>query len=261
MARLQPQCNPSPTSDLGKHLLITGASGALGRALALYHARPDSALSLWGRNEERLAKTADAVRMAGADASQRCLDLTDCEAAVAALIEEDREAPFDEVYLVAGIGDVCPPDAIVEAPQQVVRVMETNLTAPAAMAAAIAGRMAERGRGRIVIIGSAAGHHSLPSAASYSASKAGLARFADALRIAMKPQGVSVVLVAPGFIATETQTRPMAIPVSVAARRIALAAERGARHYVTPWPFIALRLLDNLLPAGLRDRLLARIKP
>ena len=261
MARLQPRCNQSPTHGPGKRLLITGASGTLGRALALYHAGPYVSLSLWGRNEERLSRTTEAVRALGAEASQRSLDITNCDAAVAALIEEDSEAPIDVAYLVAGIGDVCPSDAIVEPPQQVARVVQTNFTAPAAMAAAIADRMAARGQGRIVIVGSAAGHHALPSAASYAASKAGLARFADALRIAMKPNGVQVVLVAPGFIASGTDERPMAIPVSIAARRIAQAADRGKRHYVTPWPFTALRLLDKALPTALRDRLLAAIRP
>ncbi|OYX65259.1 MAG: oxidoreductase [Sphingomonadales bacterium 32-64-17] len=261
MAHLQPRCNQSPTPGPDKRLLITGASGALGRALALYHAGPDVSLSLWGRNEERLSRTTEAVRALGAEASQRSLDLTNCDAAVAALIEEDSEAPFDVAYLVAGTGDVCPADAIVEPPQQVARVVQTNFTAPAAMAAAIADRMAARGQGRIVIVGSAAGHHALPSAASYAASKAGLARFADALRIAMKPHGVSVVLVAPGFIASGAEQRPMAMPASVAARRIARAAERGKRHYVTPWLFTALRLLDKALPTALRDRLLAAIRP
>ncbi|MEN7538120.1 SDR family NAD(P)-dependent oxidoreductase [Aurantiacibacter flavus] len=261
MVRLWPQCNYSSTPHLARRLLVTGASGALGRALALVHAGPDISLNLWGRNHERLTSTAEAVRAAGAKASPRSLDLLDCNAAVAALIEEDSEAAFDMAYLVAGIGDVCPPGAIVEPPEQIAHVLQTNLTAPAAMAAAIGGRMAARGRGQIVLIGSAAGHHSLPSAASYAASKAGLARFADALRIAMKPHGVSVVLVAPGFIASGTDERPMAIPTDLVARRIAQAAERGKRHYVTPWPFAALRLLDKALPTALRDRVLAHIKP
>ena len=261
MARLQPRCSQSPTPQIAKHLLITGASGALGRALALYHAGPDTVLSLWGRNEARLADTTEAARAAGAEASERSLDLTDCDAAVAALVAEDSETAFDVVYLVAGIGDVCPAGALAEPPEQVARVVQTNFTAPAAMATAMTQRMAKRGRGRIVIIGSAAGHHALPSAASYAASKAGLARFTEALRIAMKPHGVSVVLVAPGFIASGADKRPMAIPVEVAARRIAQAAERGKRHYVTPWPFSALRFLDKLLPTFLRDRVLAAIKP
>ena len=261
MVRLRPDCNQPTTADAAKRLLMTGASGALGRALALHHARPGVSLSLWGRHQERLAATADAVRAAGAEASLRSLDLTDCDAAVAALVEEDREAPFDMAYLVAGIGDVRPTGMLVEPPQQVARVVQTNFTAPAAMAAALADRMAARGRGHIVIVGSAAGHHALPAAASYAASKAGLARFADALRIAVKPQGVSVVLVAPGFIASGADPRPLAIPVTLAARRIAQAAERRERHYITPWPFAALRLLDKALPVFLRDRLLAAINP
>lgn len=243
-------------------LLLTGASGALGRALALYHAAPGVSMSLWGRDRARLTATAEAARSAGAGVSQRILDLGDGEAAIAALLNEDRESPVDIAYLVAGMGDTRAAGDKVEDPQLVLRAAQVNFAVPAAMAAALASQMAERGGGRIVLIGSAAGHHSLPFAASYAGSKAGLARFADALRIAVKPHGVSITLAAPGFIATPANPRrALDIPLDLAARRIALAAEKGSRHHVTPWPFAMLRIVDALLPASLRDRLLSSLNP
>ena len=259
-----------PAADGNLNVLITGASGALGSALARLHANPGTMLSLWGRDETRLNSTSASVRANGADTRQRILDFCDGRSAVAAVEEDDRLAPFDLAYLVAGIGDIRAPGDKVEDPQLVIRAAQVNFAAPAAMAAALAGRMAERGHGRIVLVGSAAGHHSLPFAASYSGSKAGLARFAQALRLAVKPHGVSVTLVAPGFIDTpaarqvtrrQTGGRPLEIPVDEAARRIARAAALGKRHYITPWPFAALRIMDALLPAALRDRVLASLKP
>ena len=253
MARLQPRCSQSPTPQIAKHLLITGASGALGRALALYHAGPDTVLSLWGRNEARLANTAEAARAAGAEASERSLDLTDCDAAVAALVAEDSETAFDVVYLVAGIGDVCPVGALVEPPEQVARVVQTNFTAPAAMATAIAERMAKRGRGRIVIIGSAAGHHALPSAASYAASKAGTMVLAESLHADLRGTGVQVQIANPGFIRTRLTAKndfsmaQIMEPEDAALRMFEFMSGSGFKTSF-PSPFAALFRGGQLLP-------------
>lgn len=247
-------------------ILLTGASGALGRALARLHAKPGAGLSLWGRDAPRLEATASEVRAAGAQVSTRSLDVTDGQRAVDALLAEDEAARFAQAFLVAGLGDIRAPGALVEDPALVLRLGQVNFTAPAAMAAALAGRMAERGHGRIVLIGSAAGHHALPFAAAYSGSKAGLARFAEALRVAVKPHGVTVTLAAPGFIDTGTRR---AVPVAPslllssdeAARRIVRAARAGRPHYVTPWPFAVLRVVDPMLPRAIRDRVLAALAP
>lgn len=249
-----------------QNIIITGASGGLGRALALYHAQAGAAFDLWGRSPARLKEVCEAVEARGAKAKRTCHDLSDTAGAIEILIKQDRAASFDVAYLVAGIGDVRPEGAMVEPPELVLRAAQINFTAPAAMAAALAARMAERGHGRIVLIGSAAAHHSLPFAAAYSGSKAGLARFADGLRLAVKPHGVSVTLAAPGFIDTSaaraiSSNRPFELTAAEAARRIADAAERKARHFVTPWPFVLFQTLDRLLPMALRDHILTRLKP
>lgn len=254
------------SQTLAQSILVTGASGGLGRAIALHHARSEVLINLWGRSLERLAATNKAVVALGANSAQTSYDLSDPAGAIEVLLEQDRAHPFDLAYLVAGIGDIRPEGALVEPPEQVLRAAQVNFAAPAAMAAALAEQMAKRGRGRIVLIGSAAANHSLPFAASYAGSKAGLARFADALRIAVKPHGVSVTLAAPGFIdtpaaRTNSANRPFELPVEEAARRIVLAAERRAPQLVTPWPFALLQSMETLLPRPLRDRILSRLTP
>ncbi len=164
-------------------ILVTGASGGLGGALARHYARPGVSLSLWGRDPARLAAVADTCRSAGAMVMVRSLDLVDLDAAMAAMAAEDTDDPFDLVLFASGRGDVRLPGACVEDGAMVARLGTVNFTAPAAMAAAIAGRMAARGRGGIVLVGSAASFHTLPFAAAYSGTKAGLAHFAEALRI------------------------------------------------------------------------------
>lgn len=246
-------------------ILISGASGSLGRALALRLAQPEVRLSLWGRNDERLNQVAAACRAQGADAVIRALDLADLDAALAALAEEDAADPFDLVLLVAGQGDTRAPGAVVEDPAQIARLGHANFIAPAAMAAAIAERMARRGHGRIGLVGTAAASHSLPFAAAYAGSKAGLARFTDALRLAVKHHGVSVILISPGFFAASDSkiagsSRPGEIPVAIVAERMIAAVTKGQAELVVPRRFLLLRWLDRLLPRALRDRLLLSLR-
>jgi short-subunit dehydrogenase len=242
-------------------ILICGASGNLGSELARQLAQPGTRLSLWGRNQERLNGIAKKCREAGARIATRSLDLADLSAAIAAMAEEDDTDPFDVVLLVAGQGDTRAPGRIVEDALQVARLGIANYVAPSALAAEIAGRMAQRKRGRIALVGTAAASHSLPFAAAYCGSKAGLSRFADALRLAVKGHGVTVTLVSPGFFASGAagkgaRGRPAEIPVGVVAERMILAIARGKAELITPWPFAALRWIGCLMPRALRDRLL-----
>ncbi len=196
----------------------------------------------------------------------RALDFNDSAAAVSALEAEDEAGPIGLALFVAGRGDIRPDDVTVEPAEQIIRLGVVNFVTPAALASVQAQRMAQRGEGQIVLIGSAAAFHALPFAAGYAASKAGLARFAEALRLGMKQHGVQVLLVSPGFIDTAAQrqrrgAKPFMLQPADAAARISRAIEQGRGQLVMPWPFAALRVLDRLLPAALRDRLLLRLRP
>lgn len=194
------------------------------------------------------------------------VDITDIDAALSAMREHDERQPFDLCVVASGVGDIREGARAFESPELVARVMAVNLSAPATLAAEMAARMASRRRGTIILIGSAASFHALPFAAAYAASKAGLARFAEALHIAMRPHGVSVTLASPGFIDTAAARRvpgpkPLILGADDAARRIAGAAAAGQAHAIMPRPFALLRLLDRLLPMWLRARLLPSLAP
>ena len=150
---------------------------------------------------------------------------------------------------------------MVEPPAQVARLCQTNFTAPAALAAALAERMAERRRGSIALVGTAAASHSLPFAATYSASKAGLSRYADALRLAVRDRGVTVTLVSPGFFTGEAApSRPGEIAAGQVADKMIAAVLAGRAELVVPRRFVLLRWLDRLLPRPLRDRVLLSLR-
>ena len=190
--------------------------------------------------------------------------MADTAAALAAIAADDSAGRIDPALLVAGQGDAVPPGQIVEPAEQVARLAVVNFAGPAALADALATRMVARGRGRILLVGSAAAFHALPHAPTYAASKAGLARFADALRLAVVPNGVIITLVSPGFIDWAGGGRPvpraLLLPLEEAARRILAAFDAGVGHAIIPRRFALLRLLDRALPGVARDALLRRLK-
>lgn len=254
------------TPPNGKNILLIGASGGLGGALAAHYAQTGAQLFLWGRKPDQLDALARQCRDAGSSAQFHSCDLRQIDQATDDLIALDRQNPIDLAIFCAGMGDIQPAGSVVESADLISRLATVNFTAQAALSAALAERMAQRGHGQIVLIGSAASFHALPFAAAYAASKAGLARFADALRINMRPQGVSVTLVSPGFINTNAARhipgpKPLMISAPRAAARIARAAERGRAHVITPWPFALLRMIDRLLPRFVKDRLLRSLAP
>ncbi|NML92283.1 SDR family NAD(P)-dependent oxidoreductase [Novosphingobium olei] len=263
--------NSPPLSDADstacRNVLIVGASGEIGAAIAIDYAKRGARLCLWGRDPVRLLKTIEACIAAGADAvSSRLLDIEDVAAACQAIVADDAATPFDCAVFAAGLGDVKGAGQVIEAADQVARLGIVNFVAPAAMASALGEEMAMRQAGRIVLIGSAAAFHALPFAAGYAGSKAGLARFADALRIGLKPHGVSVTMVSPGFVDTAAARRvpgpkPGILSPEVAANSIVAAAEEGVVHLVVPRTFVILRLLDRMLPRAMRDRLLRALAP
>lgn len=249
------------------HVAVVGASGELGQALAKALAKQGGRLNLWGRDGGRLSSLATQCLDLGAAAVELTqIDLSETECAVAALRSVDRELALDMVIFAQGLGDTRQPDALFDDPMTVERLVQINFLTPAAMAAGLADSMARRGKGMIVFVGSAAAFHALPFAAAYASSKAGLARFAEALHVAMEPHGVSVRLVSPGFIDTAAAHRtagpkPLMMSGDKAAESILAATRRSRFHSIIPWPFRLVRLLDRVLPAALRGYLLRRSSP
>ncbi|HEY0283098.1 MAG TPA: SDR family NAD(P)-dependent oxidoreductase [Rhizomicrobium sp.] len=249
---------------VAKNILITGASSGIGAALARFYAAPESRLVLWGQNAERLAVTAEQCRARGAAFETACFDLTDFGQLVRALEETDARSPLDLAFFNAGLGGSLPRDRAAQDAQAAERMAGVNFTAPVMAANLIAERMAERGRGRIVLIGSVAASFPLPMAPVYAGSKAGLALFAEALGLRLAKYGVGVTLVSPGFVDTPMsrglkEPRPFLIKPDAAAAIIAGKVERGVRHIVLPWQFAVLRAAAMLVPRPIMRAVLSRL--
>jgi uncharacterized protein len=175
----------------GRRILVTGAAGGLGAAMARALAARGAHLVLSGRNEAAL--TLLAAELGGE------VDLADlCDRdQVAALAE--RSAGLDALVLNAGVGHD-PPIEQVES-DDVDAVLDTNLRAPVLMALAFAQRhLAEQTPGALVFVGSVAGVSATPGTRLYNATKFGLRGFVLSLRQELHGTPVTASLVAPGFI-------------------------------------------------------------
>jgi short-subunit dehydrogenase len=188
-------------------------------------------------------------------------DLCDVDGLVARLASRDAETPIDLAIFCAGVGGRVPRDHPAETPYAAHAMAQVNFTVPVVGASALAGAMALRRCGQIVLIGSIAESFPLPMAPAYAGAKAGLAMFAEALGIRMAPHGVTVTLVSPGFIDTPMsqqiqEPKPFLMSADRAARLIIRKIEHRATRIVVPWQFMVLRAISKLLPRPFLRRIL-----
>jgi uncharacterized protein len=201
--------------------LVTGASSGIGRAVALRLAADGARLVVTGRDPDRLAEVAR--RTGGASV---VADLAEgVDALVAAL-----PGPPALVVHSAGIGATGPLEE-----QQADALLDLNLRAPIRLTQALLpGLRAERGH--LVFVASIAAL-GVAGEAVYSATKAGLRGFADAVRVEAPEIGVTTVL--PGIVDTPfhgDSRRPFPRPVAAdhVAEEIVRGIRRGAAEVVTP---------------------------
>jgi short-subunit dehydrogenase len=235
-------------------VFITGASSGLGAALARQYAAQGATLGLLARRGDTLA-----ALIASLPDSDRhrayAVDVRDH----AAINDAARDflthaGGVDVVIANAGISV----GTLTEYAEDIAvfaDIIATNVVATAATFAPFIATMRAQGTpGRLVGIGSVAGIRGLPGAGAYSASKAAVISYCESLRLEMKPHGIDVVTITPGYIDTPmTQRNAYAMPFLMAPDKFAAAAmraiERGSSYAVIPWQMgvvaKALRLLPN----------------
>lgn len=242
---------------------LTGASSGIGAALALAYAEPGRRLALIGRDPERLATSAAACAARGALVETAQLDVTEPAPLARWLRAFDAESPVELLFANAGISGGRSPEGALEDRETAVRQLRVNLEGAVNTVHALLQPMRRRRRGRIVLMSSLSALRALPDAPAYSASKAGLAAYGEALRGALRGRGVGVTVVYPGFVTSPMSRRYLgAKPGEVSAERAAAIIRRGiARGRPTiVFPLylgLAMRAA-HLLPAGLSDLVMRR---
>lgn len=177
----------------GRAVLLTGATGGLGRAIAASLAGRGAKLLLSARKAEALQELAGELPGEG----HRALPADLAEPGAA----EQLAAAAGEVdALVANAGLQGAGPLTDFAPEEVGRALRVNLEAPMLLARALCPAMVERGSGHLVFVASLAGKAASPQSSVYNATKFGLRGFALGLRTDLAPKGVGVSLVSPGFV-------------------------------------------------------------
>lgn len=249
------------TVAISRTVLITGATGAIGGALARDYAASDTLLILHGRRREALETLADECRARGAEVELSSVELTD-DARLRAWLGElsDRRLP-DLAIVNAGQNAHVGGEGELEPWAEVSELLAINLRTPMAMANVLAPRMARRGSGQLVFVSSLAAWHGLPSVPSYSASKAGLKAYGEGLRGYLAPYGVGVSVVMPGYVSSAMcdampGPKPWLWTAERAARRIRAGVARNRARIGFPFPLHFGCWWLAVLPAALSQRLL-----
>ena len=241
---------------MAKSIFITGASSGIGEVLAMEFARRGYAVAIAARRLARIE--ALAARLPGLGAAAvlpLALDVTDFPSIDAALERAKLEfGRLDIVVVNAGVGYSLPVGR--GKFEQVRQTIDTDLTGAIATIEFALPHLRAQGGGQIVAITSVAGSRGMPFMGAYSAAKAGLHRYVQAVRAEVRHEPIAVTELAPGYIDTDmnrgAKSRPFVIPLERGGAIMARLIERRVGHrYVPFWPWTLVAPLVKLLPTRL----------
>ncbi len=246
-----------------KSAFVTGASSGIGRAIAGALAARGTRVVLAARRESELVDARDAIVAAGGRADVCVLDVSDHEAAREAVRRWERDTGgLDLVLANAGVGDTQP--AVKIDWPMVERMLGVNLLGALAVIVEAMPAMLGRGHGTLAAVSSLAAMRGLPTSSLYSASKAGVSTFLEALRVELAPRGLSVVDIRPGFVDTAMTRKnrfpmPFLMPLDAAAAVALKGLERGDAVVSFPWQISAAMKLAEKMPDALWRQVARRL--
>lgn len=205
----------------GRRAVVTGGSSGIGAAAATALGRAGASVHLVARDQERLATVAEGLREQGVGATTASVDLGDADA-LARLCASPEVAACDVLVTSAGVNHRPPLTETTEA--ELDQTLAVNLLAPYRLGQAAGPRMAERGFGRIINLGSQQTWSAFGRSGVYGVSKAAVGGLTRSQAEAWSAHGVTANAIVPGFVVTPMTEATVAEP----GREQALAA----RHMV-----------------------------
>jgi short-subunit dehydrogenase len=251
---------------LNKVVLITGASSGIGRGLALELSRRGAKLGLVARRkdvlDELIAEISGNSNGDNSGVTAISGDVQDAESMRAAA--EQLRMQFGKIDVLianAGIGGNDDPTRLDAA--KFANVINTNVIGVSNSVAAVIPDMVKRGSGQLVVISSLAAYRGLPKSAAYCASKAAVSAMFESLRLDLKPRGIDVTIIHPGFIKTPlTAGRqaklPWVLELEPAVKKMVKAIEKRKKSYAFPWQLAMVVRSGMIMPSVLYDWIASR---
>ena len=232
----------------------------MGRALALRLARQGWTVHVSARTVDDLETlVAEAVGLSGT-ILPKPLNISDADACANILQEIANDGPVGLIVLNAGTHIPTPAKGFnLDA---VNKLIDINLRGTANCLAPSMQTMREQGFGKIGVVASVAGYKGLPSAAAYSATKAGTIAMCESLYPELKAEGVSLAVINPGFVRTPLTDKndfpmPLLMEVDDAVSRIMNGLARNTFEIAFPTRFVLILKFLRLLPDWLYFRMTA----
>ena len=224
---------------------LTGASGGIGIALALHYAAPGVALELAGRDEQVLSDLAQRCREKGAEVTVSTFDVRDERAFGDWIDGVTAKEDLHALILAAGVSASVRSEASQVVPEtqwDLARQLDVNATSTILAANRAIGnllRTRPKRQCRIALIASVAALTGLPSSPGYSASKAALVTYGQAMRRVCRGSGISVSVVLQGYVTSPMSRRfvgrkPFEMSAEKAAQIIAVRLEKNRFRIVFP---------------------------
>ena len=220
-----------PFSLEGRCAFVTGASRGIGRSIALALGKAGAAVACAARALDQVESAAAEIESAGGRARALRLDVTQGAQVIEAVREAESALGSIDI-LVNNAGITLEKKTVDVTDEDWDAVLATNLTAMFRCARAVAPGMTERGRGKVINVGSMYGRLGVPRYAAYCASKAAVDGLTRSLAAEWARHGIQVNCLAPGYMNTDIPRAAMADPETrerflskVPARRLGEPAE------------------------------------
>jgi len=237
-------------SFVNQRIWIIGASSGIGEACTQAFIRAGAKVALSSRRAERLNTIAQSAEPGQALVFP--LDVTQQEQLISAyqgILE--TWGGLDLLLFVSGVYTPLRADNFEFEIAQ--KTIDANLLGPMRAVSVVLPNMLEEQAGHIAIVGSVAGYSGLPKALAYGPSKAGIINFCETLYYDLLPQGVSVHMISPGFVATEATAQndfemPALITADEAAQEILSGLQAGEFDIHFPKRFSGFLKFLRILP-------------
>lgn len=247
-----------------RSIVVTGAGRGIGAALARVYAGQGVTMLLVGRDRGRLETVGAECTSRGAVVETASIDVTDAKELRRALVAFDNAHPVDLVIANAGVSGGLEPGRRAETFETVRRQLRINLEGAAATVTPLIEPMRARKSGQIALMSSLAALQPVGDTAAYSASKAGVLAWGEALGDFLAPDQVAVSVICPGFVTSDMSARylgpkPFEMSADEAATLIRRKLARGKPVIAFPWQVVAAIRFGRALPRSIRRMVLASV--